>query len=219
MIRTIHTTKCLPRLTAAILAVLLTLLLPLSAANIPTYTDVAQKDWFYSSVYNVCQTGLMIGTSDTTFSPKAYITTAECVTLLARMHGYVTNSSAVLQSAPETTPWYQKYINYCNAHGLLTADMQMLISEFVTAPMSRAQIIALFSTLPSSVWKEINTVEAGAIPDVPVGASYEEQIYRAYRCGITIGIDAAGHFNPDQPITRAAAAELFYHLSQTHGDK
>ena len=74
--------------------------------------------------------------------------------------------------------------------------MQMLVDAFVTYPMSRAQVIALFSTLPSSVWREINSVAAGAIPDVPVGASYEEQIYRAYRCGIVIGNENS-YFTPD----------------------
>ena len=200
----------LTRLSVMLLAILLmtaALLLPLSAADVPTFTDVAPNDWFYDSVYSVCKTGLMIGTSDTTFSPKAYITTAECVTLLARMHGYVTYSSAVLQSAPDTSPWYQKYINYCSAHGLLSTGMQMLIADSIEAPMSREQIIALFSALPASVWKEINTVEAGAIPDVPVGASYEEQIYRAYRCGITVG-NETHHFNPNLPITRAEVAAI-----------
>ena len=200
----------LSRLTAVLLALLLTLtvlLVPLSAADVTNFSDVTKKDWFYDSVYSVCKTGLMIGKSETVFAPYDEISVAECVTLLARMHAHVTNNTAILQAAPATDPWYQTFINYCNAHDLLTADMQMLVDAFVTFPMSRAQVIALFSTLPSSVWREINSVAAGAIPDVPVGASYEEQIYRAYRCGIVIGNENS-YFSPDEPITRAEAAAI-----------
>lgn len=200
----------LSRLTAILLALLLTLtalLVPLSAADVPTFSDVTKSDWFYDSVYKVCETNLMIGKPDNTFAPRDYITTAECITLLARMHARVTGNTAALQALPETTPWYQTFINYCNTHALLSANMQMLITEFIEQPMSRAQLIALFSALPGHVWTEINTVEAGAIPDVPIGAAYEEPIYRAYRCGIVIGNDK-GNFNPDQPISRAEVAAI-----------
>ena len=101
----------LPRLTAFLLSLLLMLtavMTPLSAddtAAVPVFTDVKESDWFYSGVYGIVKTGLMIGTSDTTFSPKNYITTAECVTLLARIHAHITDSTALLQSAPPTTPW------------------------------------------------------------------------------------------------------------------
>ncbi len=208
MTRTIPRSTRLTALITSLLLCLTAFLMPAAADDTPAFTDVTPADWFFQSVHDICRTGLMIGTSATTFSPKDYITTAECVTLLARMHARITDSTEVLQAAPPTTPWYQAYINYCTAHALLAADMQMLVSDFITQPMSRAQIIALFSALPDSVWTEINSVDAGAIPDVPVGADYEEPIYRAYRCGITIGIDAAGRFNPDQPITRAEVAAM-----------
>ena len=203
----------LPRLTAFLLSLLLMLtavMTPLSADDTaaPVFADVKESDWFYSGVYGIVKTGLMIGTSDTTFSPTAYITTAECITLLARVHAHLTDSTAVLAGAPDTNPWYQKYINYCSAHSLLGADIQMMITDFISMPMSRAQLLGLFSALPDKVWMEINTVDAGAIPDVPVGAAYESAIYRAYRCGITVGIDANGTFNPDQPISRAEVAAL-----------
>lgn len=205
-----HLIPCGTRLTAILLAILLTvsaMIVPLSAAETPTYADVKKTDWFYDSVYKVCEANLMIGTSEVTFAPKEYITTAECVTLLARMHARVTGNTTALQALPETTPWYQTFINYCNTHALLSANMQMLVTEFIEQPMSRAQLIALFSALPGHVWTEINTVETGAIPDVPVGAAYEEPIYRAYRCGITVGNDK-GNFNPDQPISRAEVAAI-----------
>ena len=134
----------LPRLTAFLLSLLLMLtavMTSLSADDTaaPVFADVKESDWFYSGVYGIVKTGLMIGTSDTTFSPTAYITTAECITLLARVHAHLTDSTAVLAGAPDTNPWYQKYINYCSAHSLLGADIQMMITDFISMPMSRAR--------------------------------------------------------------------------------
>lgn len=204
------------RLTAFLLSLLLiltALMTPLSAAvdttaPMPAFSDVSETDWFYSSVCGICETGLMIGTSATTFTPNANITAAEGVTLLARVHARLTGSNSTLNAMANTEPWYQKYIDYCKYQKLLSSEMQTLLSAFIDQPISRAQLIALFSALPASVWTEINTVDAGAIPDVPVGAAYEEPIYRAYRCGITVGTDAAGHFQPDNPISRAEVAAM-----------
>lgn len=209
-----HTHSRAACLTAVLLACAVwlgALCMPLSAADadtVPEFTDVPKTEWFYSSVYAICETGLMIGKSETTFAPLDEITVAECVTLLARMHAYLTGGTAVLQTMPLTTPWYQSYITYCQSHNLLTADMKMLVDEFVTFPMSRAQIIALFSALPAQVWTPINDVDAGAIPDVPVGAPFEEPIYRAYRCGIVKGTDAKGTFHPDEPVSRSEVAAI-----------
>ena len=206
-----HRIRLISTLTALLLC-LTAILLPVSAADtsapMPAFSDVTEQDWFHSSVYGICEAGLMIGTSATSFSPKSYITAAECVTLLARVHARLTENNTALNAMANTDPWYQKYVDYCKHQNLFSAEMQQLITDAVTMPMSRAQIIALFSALPADVWVEINTVDAGAIPDVPVGASYEEPIYRAYRCGITVGTDPAGHFKPDEPISRAEIAAL-----------
>ena len=51
-------------LTAILLAILLTvsaMIVPLSAAETPTYADVKKNDWFYDSVKTVCLAGLMEG--------------------------------------------------------------------------------------------------------------------------------------------------------------
>lgn len=210
-----HTIPRTTRLTALLLSLLLcmtAMLLPVSAADVsapmPAFSDVTEQDWFYSSVYGICETGLMIGTSATTFTPTAYITAAEGVTLLARVHARLTENTAALNAMANTEPWQQKYLDYCKYQNLLSPEMLAQLTEFISMPVSRAQLIALFSALPDSVWTETNTVERGAIPDVPVGAAYEEPIYRAYRCGITVGTDTAGHFKPDEPISRAEVAAM-----------
>lgn len=54
----------------------------------------------------------------------------------------------------------------------------------------------------------ISNIEEGAIPDVPVDASYAEAVYRLYDAGVLTGNDSYGTFAPFSYITRGAAAAL-----------
>lgn len=62
---------------------------PLSAPEQPVtpFTDVAQANWFYESVWFVVEKGLFLGTSETTFSPDDAMTRAMLWTVLARLDG------------------------------------------------------------------------------------------------------------------------------------
>ena len=46
------------------------------------------------------------------------------------------------------------------------------------------------------------------IADVTEYTSYQQDILKLYRCGVSMGSDASGSFLPDQPITRGAAAAM-----------
>lgn len=53
-------------------------------ADISHVTDVSPDDWFYEDVAKAYQMGAITGTSDTTFSPNAYITRQEVFLVLAK---------------------------------------------------------------------------------------------------------------------------------------
>ena len=50
------------------------------------FTDVTEADWFYDEVQYVVGNGLMIGTSDTEFTPGADLTRAMMWTILAPLY-------------------------------------------------------------------------------------------------------------------------------------
>lgn len=54
-------------------------------ADISMLTDVSADDWFYEEVAKAYQMGAVTGTSDTTFSPNAYITREQVFLALARI--------------------------------------------------------------------------------------------------------------------------------------
>lgn len=173
------------------------------------FSDVREGDWFYDSVYEVCLLGMMVGTNDGCFKPDGEITAAEAVTLLARMHASWKGSAKELEtSAAGKKKWYQGYFDYCVEHRLYTQDDAEAISARAGEPVTRAELLAVFSALPSAFWKEINEIPDGTIPDVPEYDPFASVVYRAYRSGILIGVDEAGTFRPDSRISRAEVAAM-----------
>lgn len=186
--------------------------LPVTAAS---FSDVADKDWFADSVYAVCDHGYMIGTAPDTFSPAALITGAEGVTLLARIHADTQGTTDTLAAFTEaSSPWYAGYINYCAAAGLLNEQSAAVLDATLEAPMTRAELLYVLSALPDTLFSAKNTVEDGTIPDVDTDAYYAPAVYRAYRAGITVGVDNAGTFRPDAQISRAEVAAILVRIAE-----
>ncbi len=180
-----------------------------------TFSDVSERDWFYESVQKVCALSLMIGTSDTAFSPAQSITGAEAVTLLARLHAAETEGEAALSEATAAapTPWYLGYMNYCTEKGLLSDRALEIMYDSCSFPLTRAELLYLFSALPDTMWERRNIVPDGIIPDVMEGAFYEAAAYKAYRAGVVVGVDDNGAFRPDASVSRAEVAAILVRLT------
>lgn len=86
------------------------------------FTDVHPDDWFYDDVMFVLEHGLMVGTSDTTFSPNDPITRAQVAVIFYRMAG----SPAVTGDSPFTdvengsgTAWYYDAVLWAQQNGIV----------------------------------------------------------------------------------------------------
>lgn len=165
------------------------------------FSDVPSSAWYAQSVQAACDLGLMRGTGQRRFSPAASVTTAEAVSLSARIHViHQQGSDPLVQS----TPWYQVYLDYALKTGILT---DALSSHTLSAPISRLQCAVLLSrTLPSSALSPIRAVDQ--IPDLSPTAPGYDAVLQLYRAGVLTGTDAAGSFCPNATLTRAEAAVL-----------
>ncbi len=74
------------------------------------FSDVHEKDWFYSDVQAVCNLGLMKGTSDTEFAPKANTNRAMFVTMLYRLEGEPEVSGKLKFTDCGSVDWAEKAI-------------------------------------------------------------------------------------------------------------
>ena len=169
------------------------------------FTDVAEDIWYYRSVADAYELGLMDGTRADTFSPDESISVAELLTLACRLLSIYSGDEADFTG----TPWYTPYVNYAVEEGLIARSQ---FSDY-TAPATRADAAAVLGVLPESMLASVNDIQDNAIPDVAPGSTYYAPVYTLYRAGVLTGSDAAGSFLPDSTVARCEAAAIVVRLA------
>ena len=172
------------------------------AAN--TYTpgqfrDVAENFWGAPNIAKAYELGLMKGEGASSFAPNGTVTVAQTLTMAARLHSICTTGK---ESFVQSGVWYQTYVDYCKANGILKRDF-----DDYNAPIKRCDFADIMAAaLPAAALSAINDI--GEIPDVGKADPYAGAVYTLYRAGILTGNDAAGTFGPETSINRAAAAAI-----------
>lgn len=167
------------------------------------FADVPGSAWYAPSVQTAYELGLVAGTGAGTFAPSSSITIAETLVLACRLHDIYSGGSGQFTQG---NPWYQVYVDYAAANGILSADA---VADY-TAPAGR-EVFAfiLASALPESALPAINSITAASIPDSgSISASSLPSVLRLYNAGILTGSDAYGTFNPSSGIQRSEVAAI-----------
>ena len=167
-----------------------------------TFADVADAAWYAGSVQTAYELGLVNGTSETTFGPEGSITIGSALALACRLHSiYETGEGTFTQG----DPWYQVYVDYAVANGIITAGQ---FSDY-NANATRRQFAAILAkALPEEALEGTNSIPDNSIPDVAITAANAGDIYTLYRAGVLTGSDAAGTFAPETSIDRASVAAI-----------
>ena len=86
--------------------------------RISVNTDIKGSDWFYEAADYVLSTGLMTGTSDTTFTPNGALTRGMLVTVLYRMAGSPKVEGKVSEKFSDCTDgsWYADAVLWASAN-------------------------------------------------------------------------------------------------------
>lgn len=171
-----------------------------------TFTDVASKEWYASSVKKAFELGIMSGKGAGIFEPMGNIRVSEAIKMACVVHSiYNGGTTAFPQDAQ---PWYQPYVDYAKANSILG---NVAIGDY-NSYISRQVMAYYFSrALPESELAAINTVET--LPDVDPAKNVGSAIFRLYRAGVLSGNDSYGTFEPDSAITRAQAAAIITRLA------
>lgn len=150
-------------------------------------------------VKTVYELGIMNGQSDSRFAPSGSLTVAEAVKMAAMVHNTYNGFQGVFPVRAQGAAWYQPYVDYCVALGIMTG------TEFddYNQPATRAQMAYLFANaLPEQELAEIS--DMSAFPDVTDQTAYFESILALQKAGIVIG-DEKG-YRPNDTISRLEAA-------------
>ena len=173
--------------------------------DFPFY-DVDSDDWFYEPVKSAWANELIDGVTARYYMPDNTLTVAQAIKLAAALHQKQSVGFVTLQNGG--THWYDNYVNYAVANGLIEAAYQSKSAEMMNAPVSRAEFVHILAKLLNA--GTINTVNS--IPDVKSSDAYADEIFAFYRAGILTGSDRLGTFHPTSSLKRSEAAAILVRL-------
>ena len=113
---------------------------PNTGAN--PFTDVSEKDWFYSDVMFVYENGLMLGTSKTLFSPHGTATRGMMATILWRMEGSPAPKGKNSFTDVEAGKWYADAITWTAENSIFAGYGKDKFGP--DDPITREQLAAIF---------------------------------------------------------------------------
>ncbi len=177
------------------------------------FTDVAEDRWYgvmgQGVIRKVWELGLMEGMGDGTFQPEGSLRLSEAVKLAAVIRSRTLEDGVIFLP---TLPWYQTYVDYAEAVGILEPGEFDDLSAYATRG-EMAHILA--RALPEEQLEHINAIFAipAVISTSTPAVPYSGDILRLYRAGVLWG-DAGTHaYRPDDFITRAEAAAAAIRLA------
>ncbi len=174
-----------------------------------TYTefnDIKQDSWYYQSIKDVCELGLMDGISDENFAPDENLTITQCVVLASRLHSIYT--STPIKDSADSMYWADKYINYAYDNAIIQKGQFANLQR----PAQAYEAITIFaSALPDDLFTKINDIQS--IPDVTASFDYFVNVMKFYNAGILCGNDEYGFFLPCSYITRARASAIISRIA------
>ena len=174
------------------------------------FKDVQSNSWYYESVKNAYEYGLINGTSETTFSPNHTITESEKIVLLASIHvKYNGNQIDTAMTSDWSTPYYE----YVKAYIDENYGGDGVIKDAKVTRWSFAYWLS--KALPDLEYEEINKIPDGYIPDLleeELGSDVVDRIYMLYRAGVLTGSGETGEFKPYSNITRSEVATILVRM-------
>ncbi len=167
------------------------------------FVDVDPDQWFYDSVYDLVNAGILKGTTEHTFNPEGILTRAEWVTMLYRASGSpAVTEPSTFTDVPETA-FYADAFAWAEDAGIVTG-----MAEGVGAPLltiSREQMVTMLYRMDGqhkaafdlSVYEDVEDVSYYAFD------AFEWAVAKGYVHGMT-----ATTLAPQATANRAQAATI-----------
>ncbi len=208
--------KKIIKIFAVLLLILTVFAVSASAAEIP-FDDVPEGEWYYDTVVEAYNAGIMKGQSETKFAPLKTMSRSEFVMLLYRITG-VTETGFAKQLEKfddgDTDEWYSEAMGWGVKRGLIKGmdDNTVRPAQTITRAELAVMIVRYLGyrgiTLPDAAEETVFT------DDAVIADWAREQVYTCQIWGIFKG-DDAGNFNPANKATRAEGATIILRLTKS----
>lgn len=164
------------------------------------FTDVNKNDWFYSTVTELTNKGIISGYEDNTFKPQKAVTYAEFLTLLNNSIG---EKQAPTKDNSLFSQWYKPTFAYLKNKGVIT-NIQNPNAEITRNEMAKYLSLGL-EKLKN---QKPNTTAPTTIKDfASIPAEYKDYVASVVNANLIRG-DEHQNFNGSQSLTRAETAVI-----------
>ena len=178
-----------------------------SDVRVLPFRDVPANFWAYNQILYVYNRGIMVGTSDVTFTPDSQVTRAQVITMIARMGGADTSE------APDTThfkdvqatDWYAASAEWAYAKGIYKT------SNFNgNEPIERQEIAQMLYQYLTKVEGYSSSIDKGVqnfadYKSISSNCRNAVQFMKQY--GVMVGY-GNNVFGPTDKVTRAQMAAV-----------
>lgn len=191
---------------------LLSLVIPMQAAS-PSlsnfkkqteytgFSDVSTSAWYAENVKAVCEYGLMNGTGAGKFNPNGYVTMAETVALMSRLHNIYNGEECVFE---QSSPWFAAYDEYAAAHNLDAFGNYSDSDSWNVHPTRELFINLVSQAIPMPEFQIINDI----CTTEPTGNDFTDRLMRLFNAGVITGKSDGSGFDGGSAITRAEVATV-----------
>ncbi len=170
------------------------------------FTDVQSGDWFHDSVKYVYENGLIVGTSDTTFSPAMSTSRSMIAAILWRLAGEpVVNYALPFEDVPSDA-WYAEAVRWAASVGVVQGYDNKTFGP--DDPITREQLAAILYRYAGSP-KTDGTLDAFA--DQAAAGPWATD---ALRWAVSQGILTGRENRLLAPMSRASRAEVSVMLAR-----
>ncbi len=179
------------------------------------FTDVKETDWFYEDVLFVYENGIMLGTSDTTFSPNGTATRGMMAAILWRMEGSPDPSNENPFTDVPAGEYYTDAITWTNERGIFDGYGGGLFGP--DDPITRQQLATIFYRYAEYKGYDLTPTDSldrftdkGEIADWA-----QEAVQWAGGSGLMFGTTGTT-FDPTDTATRAQIAAMLHRFIEKY---
>ena len=180
------------------------------------FTDVPDGAWYFGGVYDAVDAGLMVGTSDTEFSPLLRTSRAMIAVILYQMGGRPETDGVLGFTDTKDGQWYSKAVLWASRTGITAGypDGRFGVND----PVTREQLIALMYRFAEYSGADVSAAaDLTVYPDSEKISSYaREKLAWGVAAGLISGklTDGITCLDPLGTATRAETATIFIRFAE-----
>ena len=175
------------------------------------FSDVPQDAWYFSTAMECYETGLINGTSSTTFSPMQEMTRAMVVTILWRMEGQPKVDFNNKFSDVSSKQWYATSISWAEKVGVVHGYGDGTFKP--DAAVTREQVAVMLANY--ATYKGVYVPGTKKLNTYPDGSQVSTWAQAGMKWALTNGIvsgNGEGYLRPKKSATRAEGAAMLLRM-------